>query len=140
MTRDFRTPADPQDFESLYSRPAQPPRDFRVTKDVGGTLVIFEFKDFTGIPNRESTVEYRAYFVPATMATLTEMGALSRREAAVRVGNLAASVSAVGRGEWIKLSSPDYAGKVGFYLAVGVNRPGVESEPTLAFPSPYGTS
>jgi hypothetical protein len=138
--RDVRTPADPQDFETLYDRPAKPPRDFRVTKDVGSTLCIFQFQDYSGITDRDSTVEYRAYFVPSTVATLREMGTLARRRAAAKAGRMCASAPASGRGEWIKVSSADFAGLKGFFLAVGVNRRGVESEGTLAFGSPYGTS
>lgn len=138
--RDVRTPADPQDFETLYDRPAKPPRDFRVSKDGGSTLAICEFQDYSGVPERDPTVEYRAYFVPASAATAREIGQLQRRFAAVRIGRLVASVSASGRGEWVQTSSTDTAGLKGFYLAVGVNRRGVESEPTIAYPSPYGTS
>lgn len=137
LTRDVRTPADPQDFETLYDRAAKPPRDFRVKKDGGSTLVIFEFQDYSGTPERDPTVEYRAYFIPASAATLSEVGTLARRIAAVRVGSMAASVPASGRGEWIRTSSADFAGKAGYYCAVGVNRRGVESEPTLAYRSPY---
>lgn len=136
--RDFRTPADPQDFETLYDRAASPPRDFKVTKDVGNTLCIFEFKDFTGVSERDPTVEYRAYFIPISIAlTSREIGNLKKRLAALRVGRLCGSVSATGRGEWIKLSSADFANLEGWFVAVGVNRRGVESDPTLAFPSPY---
>ncbi len=136
--RDIRTPADPQDFESLYDRPARPPRDFRVKQDKLGTLVVFEFQDFSGIPEREPTVGYRAYYVPATVATATEMGQLQRRQAALRLGRLAAEVSASGRGEWIKTTTADIPDPIGgFYIACGVNRRGVESDPTLAYPSPY---
>lgn len=135
--RDFRTPADPQDFETLYDRPAKPPRDFRVTKDVGDTICIFQFQDFNAPPEREPTVEYRAYFVPLSVASAEEIGNLKRRLAALRVGRLAATVAAAGRGEWIKLSSPDFANLEGWFLAVGVNRRGVESDQTLAFASPY---
>lgn len=137
FTRDIRTPADPQDFESLYDRPARPPRDFRVTKDAGSTMLIFQFQDFSGIPEREPTVGYRAYYVPASVATAVEMGQLARRRAALRLGRLAAEVSASGRGEWIKTTSTDLPSPVGgFFMAVGVNRRGVESEPTLAYASP----
>lgn len=138
--RDVRTPADPQDFETLYDRPAKPPRDFRVTKDAGNTLCIFQFQDYSGIPERDSTVEYRAYFIPATVGTPVQLGQLARRQAATRLGRQAASVSASGRGEWIKVSTTDFAGETGFFLAVGVNRRGVESDATLAYPSPYGTT
>lgn len=138
QTRDIRTPADPQDFETLYDRAAAPPRDFKVTKDAGATLCIFEFKDFTGVVERNPTVEYRAYFIPDTI-TRAEMNDLRKRLAALRLGRLAASVSATGRGEWIRLSSPDFATTAykGWFIAVGVNRRGVESDPTLAWPSPY---
>lgn len=135
--RDIRTPADPQDFETLYDRPAKPPRDFKVTKDAGNTICIFHFQDFNAPPEREPTVEYRAYFVPLSVASSSEIGNLQRRLAALRLGRLAARVSAAGRGEWIKLSSPDFANLEGYFMAVGVNRRGVESDPTLAFPSPY---
>jgi len=138
--RDIRTPADPQDFETLYDRAAKPPRDFKVTKDAGNTICIFHFQDFNAPPEREPTVEYRAYFVPLSVASSTEIGNLQRRLAAIRLGRLAARVSAAGRGEWIKLSSPDFvttAPDGGYFMAVGVNRRGVESDPTLAFPSPY---
>lgn len=138
--RDFRTPADPQDFESLYSRAARPPRDFRVTKDAGSTLCIFQFQDFSGALDRDATVGYKAYFIPLSLASAAEVSKLANRLAAVRVGRVAASVTANGRGEWITLSSPDFAGQKGYYLAVGVNRRGIESEPTIAFPSPYGTT
>lgn len=136
--RDVRTPADPQDFESLYDRSARPPRDFRVKQDKLGSMVVFEFQDFSGIPEREPTVEYRAYYVPASVATATEIGNLQKRKAALRLGRMVASVSASGRGEWISTTStaiPDPVG--GWYIAVGVNRRGVESDPTLAYPSPY---
>ena len=135
--RDVRTPADPQDFESLYDRPAKPPRGFSVTKDVGGTTVICQFQDYAEPASRASTSGYRAYFVPASCGTAAEMWTVARRAAAVKVGRLAASVPATGRGEWIKVTSVDFVGKEGFYLAVGINRRGVESEPTIAFPSPY---
>ena len=137
--RDIRTPADPQDFESLYDRPAKPPRDFRVKKDATSTLCVFEFQDFAGIPEREPTVGYRAYYIPASVATAAEMGALAKRRAALRLGRLAASVSSSGRGEWIRASSPDYVDTTaaGWFIACGVNRRGVESDPTLAFRSPY---
>ena len=95
--RDIRTPADPQDFESLYDRPARPPRDFRVTKDGGSTVVIFQFQDFSGIPERDPTVGYRAYYIPASVATAAEMGQLARRKAALRLGRLAAEASASAR-------------------------------------------
>lgn len=137
LTRDVRTPADPQDFESLYDRPAKPPRDFRVGKDGGSTLCIFQFKDISTPPQREPTIEYRAYYIPLDVLTASEIGNLTKRLAALRVGRLAASVSATGRGEWIKTSSADFAGKKGWFMAVGVNRRGVESDPTLAFASPY---
>jgi hypothetical protein len=137
MTRDFRTPADPQDFETLHDKAARPPRDFRVKKDAGSTVVIFEFQDYSSISERDSTVEYRAYHVPASVATLREIGTLARRRAALAVGRLAASVPASGKGEWVKVTTLDFVGDSGFYLAVGVNRRGVESEPTLACPSPY---
>lgn len=137
FVRDVRTPADPQDFESLYDRPARPPRDFRVTTDKAATTLIFQFQDFSGIPEREPTVGYRAYYVPASVATAIEMGQLARRRAALRLGRLSAEVSSSGRGEWIKASSTDLpALPNGFFLAVGVNRRGVESEPTLAYASP----
>jgi hypothetical protein len=136
-TRDFRTPADPQDFETLHDKAARPPRDFRVTKDAGNTLVILEFQDYSSVSERDSTVEYRAYYVPSSAATLAEIGTLARRRAALAVGRLAGSVPASGKGEWVKVSTPDFAGQTGFYLAVGVNRRGVESEPTLAYRSPY---
>jgi hypothetical protein len=137
QTRDIRTPADPQDFESLYDRPGRPPRDFRVTQDLAGTRCIFEFQDFTGVAERDPTVEYRAYFVPLSVATAAEIGNLAKRRAALRLGRLCGSVSTSGKGEWIKLSSPDFAVIYGYFMAVGVNRRGSESEPTLAFPSPY---
>ena len=137
--RDIRTPADPQDFESLYDRAAKPPRDFRVKRDATSALCVFEFQDFSGIPEREPTVGYRAYYIPASVATAAEMGNLAKRRAALRLGRLAASVSSSGRGEWIKASSPDYvdATTAGWFIACGVNRRGVESDPTLAFRSPY---
>lgn len=138
--RDIRTPADPQDFESLYDRAAKPPLDFRVTKDAGDTLCIFHFQDFSGTLSRDPTVGYKAYFIPLSLASATEIAKLQNRLAAIRVGRVAASVSANGRGEWVKLSSPDFAGLKGHYIAVGLNRRGVESAPTIAFPSPYGTS
>lgn len=137
FTRDVRTPADPQDFESLYDRPARPPRDFRVTKNAGNTLCIFEFQDFSSPPDREPTVEYRAYFVPDSVATAAEIGDPRKRKSAIRLGRLACSATTSGRGEWIKLSSPDFAGLKGWYMACGVNRRGNESEPTLAYASPY---
>lgn len=137
FTRDVRTPADPQDFESLVDRPAKPPRDFSVTKDAGGTVVICQFQDSASPTDRAPTVEYRAYFVPASCGTAAEMGTIARRQAAVRVGRFAASVPTTGRGEWIKSTSTDFANVAGFFLAVGVNRRGVESEPTIAVPSPY---
>jgi hypothetical protein len=137
FVRDIRTPADPQDFESLYDRPARPPRDFRVTTD-GVSTMTFLFQDFSGIPERESTVGYRAYHVPASVATAAEMGQLARRRAALRLGRLVAEVSASGRGEWIRLASSDFPTATGgFYIAVGINRRGVESDPTLAYASPY---
>lgn len=139
QTRDIRTPADPQDFEALYDRPARPPRDFRVTKDVGDTVCIFQFQDFAGIAERDPTVEYRAYFIPLSAATISEIGILAKRQAALRVGRLCGSVSTSGKGEWVKLSSPDFANISGYFMAVGVNRRGSESEPTLAFPSPFNT-
>lgn len=135
--RDIRTPADPQDFETLYDRAAIPPADFRVTKDAGSSLVIFHFKDWPAVPERTPTVEFRAYFLPATIATQTELGRLPVRLAAVRMGQLAASVPTTGRGGWSTVSSPYFAGRAGYYVAVGVNRRGVESEPTLAFKGPY---
>ena len=138
FTRDIRTPADPQDFESLYDRPPKPPRDFRVTKDAGGTVCIFQFQDFSGTPERDATVAYRAYFVPASVATREQMGLLARRQGALQIGHLCATVPVTGKGGWITQSSPDQvATPGGFFLAVGVNRRGVESEPTMAFPSPY---
>lgn len=137
LPRDIRTPADPQDFESLYDRPAKPPRDFRVTKDAGSTVCIFEFQDVSTPPEREPTVEYRAYFVPSSVATAAEIGNLQKRRAAIRLGRLCGSVTTSGRGEWIKLSSPDFANLPGWFMAVGTNRRGSESEPTLAYPSPY---
>jgi hypothetical protein len=139
-TRDIRTPADPQDFESLYDRPAKPPRDFRVRKDAGGTLCVFEFQDYSDAAERQPTVEYRAYFVAFSVAKGTEIGPLARRKAALRVGRLCGSVMASGRGEWIRTSSPDFvttAPNGGYFMAVGANRRGVESDPTIAFPSPY---
>lgn len=138
--RDIRTPADPQDFESLFDRPALPPRDFRVTKDAGNTLCIFEFQDFSGTFDRQPTVEYRAYFVPLTAASVVEIGNSAKRRAAIRIGRLCASVTAGGRGEWLKMSSPDFVTTPpdgGWFMAVGVNRRGVESEATIAYPSPY---
>lgn len=131
-TRDIRTPADPQDFESVYDRPAKPPRDFRVTKDTGDHGRVFEFQDYSGTVERDPTVEYRAYFVPSSAATALEIGNLQKRQAALKLGRLAASVSATGKGEWIKYSSTDFGQTEGWFLAVGVNRRGVESEPTLA--------
>ena len=72
------------------------------------------------------------------MATTTEMGLLARRRAALQIGRMCASVSATGKGEWLKISSPDQVATLGgFFLATGVNRRGVESEPTIAYPSPY---
>jgi len=109
-----------------------------VKQDKLGSMVVFEFQDFSGIPEREPTVEYRAYYVPASVATATEIGNLQKRKAALRLGRMVASVSASGRGEWISTAStaiPDPVG--GWYIAVGVNRRGVESDPTLAYPSPY---
>ena len=138
--RDFRTPAVPQDFETLYDRPAKPPRDFRVLKDGGSTLVIFEFQDFSGITSRDPTVEYRAYYIPSTITDRPSIGRMTNRVAALNVGRLAATVAATGKGEWLRVSSPDFAGQKGFYMAVGVNRRGVESDPTIGFPSPYGIS
>lgn len=138
--RDFRTPADPQDFESLYNKGARPPRDFRVTKDAGSSLCIFQFQDFSGALDRDPTVGYKAYFVPLAMASVAQVGKPENRQAAICAGRVAAPVSANGRGEWITLSSPDFAGLKGHYIAVGVNRRGIESEPTIAFPSPYGTA
>lgn len=135
--RDFRTPADSQDFETLFDKAARPPRDFRVKKDSGGTLVIFEFLDYSSVAERGSTVQYRAYHVPSTVATLREIGTLAGRRAAFAVSRLAGTVPANGKGEWIKVSTPDFAGAAGFYLACGVNRRNVESEPTLAYASPY---
>lgn len=135
--RDFRTPADPQDFETLFDRAARPPRDFRVTKNAGNTLCIFALQDFTAEPERSPTVSYRAYFVPLSAAAANGLGTLATRLAAAKLGLLCANVASTGRGEWIKLSSPDYATVKGYFLAVGVNRRGVESEPTMAVPSPY---
>ncbi len=136
--RDVRTPADPQDFESLYDRAAKPPRDFRVAKGLTDTVCIFRFQDYSGIPSRDPTVEYRAYYIPASVATAAEMGLLVRRQAALQIGRLCASVPATGKGEWIEKSSPDQvAPGGGFFLAVGVNRRGIESEPTIAYPNPY---
>jgi len=138
LTRDIRTPADPQDFESLYDRPAKPPRDFRVLEDGASTLLIFEFQDFSGALDRQPTVGYKAYFVPLSAASRVEIGGSETRKAALRIGRLCGSVSCSGKGEWIRLSSPDFAGEKGFFIAVGVNRRGVESDPTVAYPSPYG--
>lgn len=129
--RDIRTPADPQDFESLYDRPAKPPLDFRIIKS-GGTLR-FEFQDFAGIPERDPTVAYRAYFIPESVASLTERGKLDVRRAALRLGRLAVAVPASGRGEWVSGTDPTYYGADGFFLAVGVNRRNVESEPTIPY-------
>jgi hypothetical protein len=136
--RDIRTPADPEDFESLYDRAAKPPRDFKVTKGLTDTVCIFKFQDYSGIPSRDPTVSYRAYFVPATVATAREMGLLARRQAALQIGRLVASVPATGKGEWLEISSPDpVATPGGFFLACGINRRGIESEPTIAYPNPY---
>lgn len=130
--RDIRTPADPQDFETLYDRAALPPRDFKVTMDTGDSNRVLEFQDYSGVVERDPTVEYRAYFVPGSVATALELGKMDTRKAALRLGRLAASVPASGKGEWIKASSKDFRGQDGWYMAVGVNRRGVESEPTLA--------
>jgi hypothetical protein len=136
--RDVRTPADPQDFESLFDRPASPPLDFRVKSGVGGVVCTFEFKSFSGTPERDPTVEYRAYFVPMSVGTREQLGTPQRRKAAMNMGRLCCSVTPSGRGEWITFSTPDYTTALGgWFLAVGVNRRGVESEPTLAFPSPF---
>lgn len=137
-TRDVRTPADPQDFESLYDRPAKPPRDFRVVK-ADGTLT-FEFQDFSGTPERDPTVAYRAYFVPASAATAKEMGQPTVRAAALRLARLAASVQAGQRGEWVRTSDAKYHDEAGSFLAVGVNRRNVESEPTIAYVAVAPTS
>lgn len=137
-TRDVRTPADPQDFESLYDRPASPPLDFRVESGLGGIVCTFKFKEFSGVPERTPTVGYRAYFVPLSVGTVEQMGTPQRRKAALNLGRLCCSVPTSGKGEWITLSYPDYTTVTGgWFLAVGVNRRGVESEPTLAFPSPF---
>lgn len=130
--RDIRTPADPQDFETLYDRAAKPPRDFKVRRDTGDSSRVLEFQDYVGVVERDPTVEYRAYFVPASVATAAELGKPAARLAALRLGRLAGSVPASGKGEWIKASSKDFHDEAGWYLAVGVNRRGVESEPTLA--------
>ena len=136
--RDIRTPADPEDFESLYDRPAKPPRDFKVVKGLTDTVCVFRFQDYSGTPSRDATVGYRAYFIPASVATARDIGTLQRRMAALQIGRMCASVPATGKGEWIEVSSPDQvATPGGFFLAVGVNRRGVESEPTIAYPNPY---
>lgn len=131
-TRDIRTPADPQDFESTFDRVARPPRDFRVRKDTGDHGRTFEFQDHVADPARDDTVEYRAYFVPSSLATVAEINNPEKRRAALRIGRLAASVPTSGKGEWIKTSSTDFGQTDGWFLAVGVNRRGVESDPTLA--------
>ena len=140
FTRDVRTPADPQDFESLYDRPARPPRDFRVKLDSTGAFLVFDFQDYSGIVERDPTVEYRAYYVPATIGTAAEMGNTKHRLAAFRLGRMCASTPASGKGEWISVPNSNYnftfTKETGWFLACGVNRRGVESEPTLAFLCP----
>ena len=136
--RDIRTPADPEDFESLYDRPAKPPRDFKVIKGLAGTVCVFKFQDYSGIPSRDPTVSYRAYYVPIGISAAGGIGTLQKRMAALQIGRLCASVPATGKGEWLEVSSPDQVATLGgFFLAVGVNRRGVESEPTVPYPSPY---
>lgn len=141
-TRDFRTPADSQDFETLYDRAAKPPLDFKVLPDTGASFVVLQFKDFSGVPERDPTVKYKAYFVPFSVATLRELGVSATRQAAIKLAKFAGEVSTNGRGEWLTVqvkSLPEYgpAPFGGYFLAVGVNRRGVESEPTLPYRSPY---
>jgi hypothetical protein len=136
--RDVRTPADPQDFESLYDRAAKPPRDFKVMKGQSDTVCVFRFQDYSGTPSRDPTVEYRAYWVPSSVATAAQIGTLERRKAALQIGRLVASVPATGKGEWIEKTSTDQvASPGGFFIACGVNRRGIESEPTIAYANPY---
>ena len=106
--------------------------------DGASTLLIFEFQDFSGVLERQPTVEYKAYFVPLSVASRESIGNSATRKAALRIGRLCGTVSCSGKGEWIRLSSPDFAGEKGFFIAVGVNRRGTESDPTIAYPSPYG--
>ena len=143
--KDFRTPADPEDFESFMTRRASPPMDIQVFKSktqasIGGVateLTSIRIKGHNEPPGRERTVRYRIYFIGDAVIPPSRMGDPSYLKDAYRLGSIVAEIGAPTNGEQVVVDDTQNVGKAGWYFGVGLNRRGDESEPTPPGKAPW---
>lgn len=135
--KDIRVPADASDKQTTDARSALPPVEFTVTASASSNVL--SIYDRQGPQDRNATVAYRIYFLPAAFAptstgtTVTVpspvvMSTLAR-SAGRKVASLVADVKAPGLGTVLSVSDSVNFGAKGYYYCVGVNRSFVEAPP-----------
>ena len=135
--RDIKIPADASDKQTTDARSALPPVEFTVSR--GASANVLSIHDRQGPQDRNPTVSYRVYFLPAAFAptssgtTATVPGPVVFntviRGAGRKVASLVADVRAPGLGTVLPVSDSINFGQKGFYFCVGVNRASVEAPP-----------
>lgn len=133
--KDVRTPADPADKQTTDAKTALPPVEFRVVRGTQANEITIQ--DRQGPQDRQPTVSYRIYFLPAGFApkplgTTTTVSGPVVMQTPVRasgraVATLVATVAAPSLGTVLNYSDLANYGREGYYYCVGVNRLGVEA-------------
>lgn len=143
-TQEIRIPADPADQLTTNAKSAIPPVEFRVIRSGGFNAIYIE--DRQGVQNRQATISYRVYFLPAAFApdsvgnTATVPSPVVFqtvvRAAGRKVATLVTEIAAPALGTVLYAQDYTNVGQNGFYYCVAVNRSGVEAPPEQIVKAP----
>lgn len=136
---DWRTPADPQDFETFMSRSPVPPINLSASTPAPGLgtgSVILTLRDYETAPGRGRNSGYRVYFLPLTAIGLSDVSKADMLQSAVKLATPVGEVRSVGNAGTVTLVDSLNIGVHGWYFATGLNRKGEESEATPPCASP----
>lgn len=135
MRKDFRTPADPQDFETTMSRAATPVQEFSVR--ASGNDLVVEILEARSTPGRGGNTGYRILFAPTSLLPARELeGRLLG--AIADLSDTVVYVSANNDGGRQRVTVANRAADRGWYLCMPVGQRGMTATPTGVVRSPWG--
>lgn len=129
---DPNSPGVPSDFETMLSKRAMPPTDFKVS--AGTNTVLFEIGDRQAVQRRSPTQSYRIYFAPVVPSRPLDE---TLRMGLFAAANLVKTVASQGKTVTITAEDPQFYNRKGWFICVGVNMLNEETQPINFFPSPW---